>query len=99
LLGLSEKGKQLQLARKAIDKGMSVRQVEDEVRRASDSTRPVAPRSVSLLDPDLLDEVREAFVSLCGLTASIRSKGTGGVVEVPFRDGDELRRMAKALRS
>ncbi len=98
LLGLPEKGKQLQLARKVIEKGMSVRQVEDEVRRA-DTARPVATSTASSLDPDLVDEVKEAFVVLLGLAASVKSRGNGGVVEVPFRDGEQLRRMARALRS
>jgi ParB family chromosome partitioning protein len=99
LLGLSEKGKQLQLARKVIEKGMSVRQVEDEVRRAIDSPKPAAAKPNSSLDPDLLDDVKEAFGTLFGLTANVKSRGTGGVVEVAFKDGDELRRMARVLRS
>jgi ParB family chromosome partitioning protein len=99
LLGLSEKGRQLQLARKAIEKGMSVRQVEDEVRRSAEIAKSATPRPASSLDPDLMDDVREAFVSLFGLEASIKSKGAGGVVEVPFKDDDELRRIARALRS
>jgi ParB family chromosome partitioning protein len=99
LLGLSEKGKQLQLARKVIEKGMSVRQVEDEVRRATDSPKPAAAKPNSSLDPDLLDDVKEAFGTLFGLTANVKSRGTGGVVEVAFKDGDELRRMARVLRS
>jgi ParB family chromosome partitioning protein len=99
LLGLSEKGKQLQLARKVIEKGMSVRQVEDEVRRMADATKPAAVRTASSLDADLVDEVREAFVGLLGLAAKVKNKGTGGVVEVFFKDADELRRIARLLRS
>jgi ParB family chromosome partitioning protein len=99
LLGLSEKGKQLQLARKAIEKGMSVRQVEDEVRRAADVSKVVAKKPPFSLDNDLVDEVREAFVGLFGLEASVKSRGAGGVVEVPFKDDGELRRIARALRS
>jgi ParB family chromosome partitioning protein len=99
LLGLSEKGKQLQLARKAIEKGMSVRQVEDEVRRSTDAPKAAAKRSGTSLDDDLVDEVKEAFVGLFGLAASVKSRGTGGVVEVPFKDDDELRRIARVLRS
>jgi ParB family chromosome partitioning protein len=99
LLGLSEKGKQIQLARKAIEKGMSVRQVEDEVRNAASGPKATATRSAPCFDPDLMDDVRDAFVSLCGLAANVRSKGAGGVVEVPFKDDDELRRIARALRS
>jgi ParB family chromosome partitioning protein len=99
LLGLSEKGKQLQLARKVIEKGMSVRQVEDEVRRSADITRAGASKSTFAFDSDLLDDVRDAFLDLLGVAASIKSRGAGGVVEVPFKDGAELRRLAQRLRS
>ena len=99
LLGLPEKGKQVQLARKIIEKGMSVRQVEDEVRRSAETTRTVSARPGSSLDADLLDDVRDAFLGFLGVAASIKSRGVGGVVEVPFRDGDELRRLAQRLRS
>jgi ParB family chromosome partitioning protein len=99
LLGLSEKGKQLQLARKVIEKGMSVRQVEDEVRRAADESKVAGTKSKSSFDADLVDEVREAFVGMFGLSASVKARGTGGVVEVPFKDDEELRRIARALRS
>jgi ParB family chromosome partitioning protein len=99
LLGLSEKGKQLQLARKAIEKGMSVRQVEDEVRRAADVSRAVASRPSPPLDDDVVGEVKEAFVGLFGLATSVKRRGTGGVVEVPFKDDEELRRIARVLRS
>ncbi len=101
LLGLQEKGKQLQLARRAIEKGMSVRQVEDEVRRQAESVRisAVVPlRSVPSFDQETADEVRDAFLDLLGTTVSIRKRGVGGVVEVPFKDGAELHRLAEKLR-
>ena len=40
LLGLSERGAQVRLARRAVDKGMSVRQIEAEVRRLTESGGP-----------------------------------------------------------
>lgn len=98
LLGLSEKGKQLQLARKTVEKGLSVRQVEDEVRRASSSTKPAVPRPDLSVDPELVDEVRESFSTLLGLEAKVKAKGSGGVVEVAFKDDEELRRIVRAFR-
>jgi ParB family chromosome partitioning protein len=97
LLGLSEKGRQLQLARRIIEKGMSVRQVEDEVRRLAEGpkTRPSGERHP--LDPDLVEEIRESLLDLLGTSPNIRSKGTGGVIEVPFKDGDDLRRLARRV--
>jgi ParB family chromosome partitioning protein len=99
LLGLPEKGKQLQLARRVIEKGMSVRQVEEQVRRLADGTKTTTRNPVSTLDPDLVDEVRDRFLEVLGVPASVKIKGTGGVVEVPFKDGEELRHLARRLRS
>jgi ParB family chromosome partitioning protein len=98
LLGLSEKGKQLQLARKAVDRGLSVRQVEEEVRKASAITKSVPARTSSSVDADLVDEVRDSFATLFGLTARVKTKAVGGVVEVAFKDDEELRRIARALQ-
>ena len=99
LLGLSEKGKQIQLARKAVERGMSVRQVEDEVRRASETSKPAAGKTAPTFDPELIDEVRESFAGLLGLTASVKARSVGGVVEVAFKDDEELRRIARALHA
>jgi ParB family chromosome partitioning protein len=99
LLGLPEKGKQLQLARRVVEKGMSVRQVEDEVRRLAEGAKAVTGRSPSSLDPGLVDEIRESLFDLLGVAVNVKSKGAGGVVELPFKDGDELRRLAQRLRA
>lgn len=97
LLGLPEKGRQLQLARRIIEKGMSVRQVEDEVRRLAEGPRSNPASVRPMLDPDLVDEIRESFLDLLGTSPIIRSKGAGGVIEVPFKDGDDLRRLARRV--
>ena len=99
LLGLSEKGKQLQLARKAIEKSLSVRQVEEEVRRMDDGHRQVAQRATPRLDMGLVDEVVDSLATMFGVDAHIKGRGTGGVVELAFKDDDELRRIARVLRS
>jgi ParB family chromosome partitioning protein len=98
LLGLPDKGSQLRLARRVVEKGMSVRQVEDEVRRWGEGGRSSSTRQSAALDKELVDEIRDALLSLLGVTPRVRSKGMGGVVELPFEDGDELRRLAERLR-
>ena len=105
LLGLGEKGRQVQLARRAVDKGLSVRQVEDEVRRmAADGGNTARAKSQgsgagSTFDNGLLDDVRDALFGLLGVTPRVKGKGAGGVVEVPFKDAEELRSFADRLRS
>ncbi len=97
LLGLSERGEQVKLARRAVDKGMSVRQVEAEVRRLTDkAASPVASAGVSL-DPEIADEVREAFFNSLGVIPRVRMRERGGVVELPFKDAEDLRGLVDRL--
>jgi ParB family chromosome partitioning protein len=99
LLGLVERGKQLQLARRAAEKGMSVRQVEDEVRRLSEGSKPKSARSEAWLDPGVVDEIRDLLFGLVGVMPRVKGKSGGGVIELPFRDADELRQLIQRLRS
>jgi len=97
LLGLAERGRQLELARRIVAKGMSVRQVEDEVRRLSEGTKKRPEPSGTSLDPEVVDEARDAFFSSFGVMPRVRSRGSGGVIELPFKDGDALRRLIERL--
>jgi ParB family transcriptional regulator, chromosome partitioning protein len=102
LLGLSERGAQLKLARRVVKKGLSVRQVEDEVRRVSggshqaETTSTDTPASVTV-EHEIVNDITDALFGLLGVTPRLKKKGEGGVIEVPFGDADELRRMADRL--
>lgn len=107
LLGLTENGRRLQLARRVVARGLSVRQVEDEVRREVDEGKrggggkgAAAPAGVPDrdLDPGLVDDVRDALFGVLGVIPRVRGKETGGVIEVPFKDGDELRTYVDRIR-
>ena len=100
LLGLPERGRQLQLARRVVDKGLSVRQVEDEVRGAaggSPKTRATSTTNSSL-NREALDEISDAVYGLLGVAPRVKERGAGGVIEVPFKDHTELRRIVERLR-
>ncbi len=99
LLGVAERGKQLQLARRIVQKGLSVRQVEEEVRRVAEGPRRATQRVRLALDQDTVDEVRDAIFGILGVTPRVKSKGNGGVIEVPFKDEAELEGLALKLRS
>jgi ParB family chromosome partitioning protein len=105
LLGLGQRGEQLRLARRAVDRGMSVRQVEDEVRRQGTEVKAKAgaarrdSRVDGGLDDELLDDVRDALFGLLGVMARVKGRGAGGVIEVPFKDEGELRRHVDRLRA
>ena len=97
LLGLTERGKQVQLARRAADRGLSVRQVEEEVRRLTEGSRPDSRRRGSSLDPDIVTEARDAFFTFFGVVPRVKGQGSGGVIELPFKDGEDFQRLIARL--
>lgn len=99
LLGLTERGKQLQLARRVVEKGLSVRQVEQEVRRFSEGSNKSCGRETFSLDQEVVDDIRDSFFGLLGVEPRIKARHAGGVIEIPFRDSDELRILAEKLRN
>lgn len=99
LLGVTERGKQLQLARRVVDKGLSVRQVEEEARRLSEGSKAPSAKGRPSLDPEIVDELKELFYGLVGVMPQLKAKGAGGVIELPFKDSADLRRLADRLRS
>lgn len=97
LLSLEGRGEQVRLARRIVEKGLSVRQVEEEVRRraeAGTAGKRAAPAGVPV---DMLDQIRDSFYSLLGIVPKVRGKGAGGVIELPFKDADELVRLLDRL--
>lgn len=101
LLGLRSRGDQVRLARKAARVGMSVRAVESEVRRAttaSEATTGVSTDKPPQLPEGLLDDVRDGFYGRLEVVPRVRFGRTGGVVELPFKDEEELRRLTARLR-
>ena len=98
LLSLEGRGEQMRLARRITEKGLSVRQVEEEVRRRGEArTSGKHPLDLSL-PGELLDQIRDSIFSLLGVMPKVRGKGAGGVIEVPFKDSDELARLLDRLR-
>jgi len=97
LLGLSSQGQQVQLARRVVERGLSVRQVEAEVRRTVEGA-PARPAVKGFeLDGETLDGLREAVFSSLGVMPRIKARGKGGVIELPFKNVDELLRLRAIL--
>ena len=66
----------MRLARRIAEKGLSVRQVEDEVRRRGRSEPSRGkPAHVSSLPGEVLDQIRDSFFSLLGVMPKVRDKG------------------------
>lgn len=102
LLGLRSRGEQVKLARKAAHERMSVRAVEAAVRRivergdgrAGDDTSSPIPVS-----PETLDALRDQVFGLLQVMPRVRLSKTGGVVELPFKDEEDLRALLERLRN
>ena len=98
LLGIGERGRQLQLARRVVEKGLSVRQVEEEVRRLAEGARVAAAHHEVSFAPDLVDEVKDRLYGLVGVMPHVKAKGSGGVIELPFKNAEELEGLLRRLR-
>lgn len=100
LLGVTERGKQLQLARRIVEKGLSVRQVEEEARRlSSKASLKVRPEDEQEGPPaEIIDELRQAVFSTLGVMPRVKTKGRGGVIEVPFDSPEALAVILERLR-
>jgi ParB family chromosome partitioning protein len=97
LLSLEGRGEQVRLARRIAEKGLSVRQVEEEVRRRAEAGAPGKRAARSSMPVDTLDQIRDSFFSLLGIVPKVRERGAGGVIELPFKDADELARLLDRL--
>jgi ParB family chromosome partitioning protein len=97
LLSLEGRGEQVRLARRIAEKGLSVRQVEEEVRRRAQAGTSAKRVVRSGIPADVLDQIRDSFFSLLGVVPKVRDRGAGGVIELPFKDADELARLLDRL--
>jgi ParB family transcriptional regulator, chromosome partitioning protein len=98
LLSLDGRGEQIRLARRIAEKGLSVRQVEEEVRRRGEQKPSGKQPLRSSIPGEMLDQIRDSFFNLLGVMPKVRDKGAGGVIELPFKDADELARLLDRLR-
>ncbi|NLT36070.1 MAG: ParB/RepB/Spo0J family partition protein [Gaiellales bacterium] len=97
LLGLRARGDQVKLARRAAARGLSVRAVEAEVRRALSAGSLSTPPPASLPGPELTEPVRAEMHRLLGVWPRITWKAGGGRIEVPFATQKELELILRRL--
>lgn len=97
ILGLRSRGDQIRLARRAADGGWSVRATETEVRRLNQAPVESKTASVPTILPAVVDSVREGIYGLFEVMPTVRLKGDGGRIEIPFRDQAELRLLLERL--
>ncbi len=92
LLGLSRTQDQLRLARRTVQKGLSVREVEEAVRRKPGSTK-TAPRTV----PSPVREVEEQVMRHLGTRVRINPEQKGGKISIQYHSEDDLNRLIELI--
>lgn len=99
LLGLTERGRQLRLARRVVEKGLSVRQVEDEVRRlgAQGVTGQRLQADSGMAEVNL-DELNQLVYSLVGIMPRLKTKGPGGSIEISFQSREQFDQIIERLK-
>jgi ParB-like partition proteins len=97
ILGLKARGDQIRLARRAAEGGWSVRATETEVRRLNHVPVESTAASARTISAGVVDSVRDGIYGLFEVMPTVRLKGDGGRIEIPFRDHTELRRLLERL--
>ncbi|CAN5762953.1 ParB/RepB/Spo0J family partition protein [soil metagenome] len=103
LLGVEDPGRQLEFARRAVEQGWSVREMEERI-RGRRASAPAVPgvgggesgggSSMSPVVRALQEEVRHAL----GTRASIREgKAGAGKIEIPYHSAGEFERLFRLL--
>ena len=95
LAGVNGKEEQLRLARKAVDEGLNVRQMEQLV-KASGTKKP-AKKHVQKRLPAELDELQEKIRRRTGLKSTLTGSISKGRIVLQYSSRDELERLNDIL--
>ena len=93
LLGLSDEGEQLRVARDVVAKNLSVRETDTIVKKG---TQPPVPREEKPKDVHTRAAEEKLRFAL-GTRVRIVRKGKGGRIEIDFQNEDELQRLYEQL--
>lgn len=96
LLAVNDSIQLAELARRAVQKKWSVRDVERRVRLLA-SGKKLAPKSSDTSD-HFMEALEEEFRAILGTKVHIRTKrGKAGVVEIPYRNPEDFERVFKII--
>jgi len=95
LLAVEDPARALDIARRAVDEGWSVRLVE-EAARGADGTAPTAPRAPRQVRPAAIIELEERLTDRLGTAVTIRPKGDGGRLIIKYTSLDDLEQIYRA---
>lgn len=95
LLAVTDVSQRQELARRVIDEGLSVRQIEAATQQSvtgRKARRPFKAGTESVL-PELVEELQQAL----GTKVRIVRQGTGGRFEIEFYDDDDITRIYELI--
>ena len=95
-MGLSSPGEQIQIWRKVVKQGWSVRKVEEGVRNELDGTLKNKKTIVSK-HPAHLMEIEDRLRSVLGTKVRLRLSGRGGKIEIFYYSEDDLDRIIELM--
>ena len=93
LLGVENKAHQVQVARLVIEKGLSVRALEAEVRKLGGGRRGERKRAAQTVVEDVQKRLTAHFSS----AVTVVRKGDKGSISIPFTSDDDLARLLEKI--
>ena len=93
LLGIENVAHRVQVARLVIEKGLSVRATEAEVKKLASTTKADRKQTVQTVVADVQKRLASHFAS----PVSVVRKGTKGSISIPFSSDDELARLLEKI--
>ncbi|MBR6015141.1 MAG: ParB/RepB/Spo0J family partition protein [Firmicutes bacterium] len=98
LINITDEKKQMILARRAKDEGLTVRTIEQLAGELTPTTKPGKKPAKKKKDPDVA-RVEEELKKVVGTKVRINGKGSKGKIEIEYYSRDELERLIDLLRS
>ena len=93
LLGIENIAHRVQVARLVIEKGLSVRATEGEVKKLASTKKTERKQAVQTVVADVQKRLASHFAS----PVSVVRKGTKGSISIPFSSDDELARLLEKI--
>lgn len=97
LLGLEDRTYAVHIARRAVDEGWSVRQVEDAVRQRQENPSEARRPVVKEVRPVEIIELEQRLTEALGTKVSIAYRKKKGRVQIDFASLDELERIYRTI--
>lgn len=97
LLAVGDRVRQRKLASRMVNKGLSVRQAEELVKKTeTKASRNRQPRVIPV-SQEAMDEVTDALYSAFRLPVKVRWAAKGGRIEIEFTEEEQLRKVIDTL--